>query len=87
MRSMTLHLRLHLLLQTLCDELNLETKTDSTATLRTLSDQTAVTEGSTDFELESLSTGEKFPLENAFVMPYFNDDENVLPHAVDTAGL
>ena len=52
-----------------------------------MSDQTAVTKGSTNFELESLSTGEKFPIENAFVVPYFNDDENVFPHAVDTAGI
>ena len=76
-----------LISQTLCDELNLETKTDSTATLRTLGDQTPVTKGRTNFELESLSTGEKFPMENAFVVPYFKDNENVLPHAVDTAGL
>jgi len=26
-------------------------------------------------------------IENAFVVPKFNDDENVLPHAVDTTGL
>ena len=76
-----------LISQTLCDELNLEIETDSTATLRTLGDQTAVTKGRTNFELESLSTGEKFPIENAFVVPYFNDDGNVLPHVVDTAGL
>ena len=76
-----------LISQTLCDELNLETETDSIATLCTLGDQTAVTKGRSNFELESLSTGEKFPIENAFVVPYFNDDENVLPHAVDTTGL
>ena len=69
-------------LQTLSDELNLETKTDSTATLRSLGDQTAVTKGRTNFELESLSPGEKFPIENAFVVHYFNDDENVLLHAI-----
>ena len=50
-----------LITQTLCEKLKLETETDSTATLRTLGDQTAVTKGRTNFELKSLSTGEKFP--------------------------
>ena len=76
-----------LISQTLSDGLTLETKTDSTTTLRTLHDQTAVTKGRNNFELESLSTGEKFPIENAFVVPYFNGDENVLRHAIDNAGL
>ena len=51
-----------LISQTLCDELNLETKADSTATLRTLGDQTTVTKGRTNFKLESFSTGEKLPI-------------------------
>ena len=52
-----------------------------------MSDQTAVTKGSTDFELNSLPTGEKFSINKVFVVPYFNDDENVLPDVVDTARL
>ena len=73
--------------QILCDELNLETKTNSAATLYTLSDQNAVTKGRTYFELKFLSTIEKFPIENAFFVLYFNDHKNVLPRAVDITGL
>ena len=39
------------------------------------------------FELKFLSTIEKFPIENAFFVLYFNDRENVLPHAVDITGV
>ena len=40
-----------------------------------------------NFELESLTTGERFDVENALVMPKLVDDECVLPHSVDTSGL
>ena len=71
-----------LISRTLCYELNVETKTDSTLTLRTLSDQTAVTKGRTDFEL-----WRKVFHTECLCCALFNDDENVLPHAVNTAGL
>ena len=60
---------------------------DPIVTIKTLSDQTAITEGRTDFNLESLSTGEDFSVKNALVVPNFSDDESVLPHSVDVAGL
>ena len=71
-----------LISRTLCYELNVETKTDSTVTLRTLSDQTAVTKGRTVIEL-----WRKVFHTKCLCCALFNDDENVLPHAVDTAGL
>ena len=40
-----------------------------------------------NFELESLTTGERFDVENALVVPELVDDECVLPHSVDTSGL
>ena len=69
------------------NELDLKTMSDPTVTIKTLSDQTAITEGRTDFCLESLSTGEEFSVKNALVVPNFSDDESVLPHSVDIAGL
>ena len=69
------------------DELDLDTIRDPTVTIKTLSDQTAITEGRTDFSLESLATGKRFCVKNALVVPDFSDDESVLPHSVDVSGL
>ena len=69
------------------DELDLETVKDPSVTIKTLSDHTAITEGRTDFSLESLYTGEEFSVKNALVVSNFTDDESVLPHSVDVAGL
>ena len=60
---------------------------DPTVTIKTLSDQTAITEGRTDFSLESLYTGDEFSFKNALIVPNFTDDESILPHSVDVAGL
>ena len=43
--------------------------------------------GVVNFELESLTIGERFDVENALVVPELVDDECVLPHRVDTSGL
>ena len=40
-----------------------------------------------NFDLESLSTGKQFRINNASVVPQFSADENILPHAVDVSGL
>ena len=69
------------------NELDLETICDSSVSIKTLSDQTAITTGRTNFNLESLSTGEDFFVKNALIVPNFCDDESVLPHSVDVAGL
>ena len=68
------------------NELDLETVNDPTVTIKTLSDQTAINEGRTDFSLESLYTGEEFSVKRALVVPKFTDDEIFLLHSVDVAG-
>ena len=65
-------------------ELGLATKTDHVTTIRTLAEQTMRSDGLTSFEMESLSNEESFTIKNALVVPDFIDDENVLPHAVNT---
>ena len=62
------------------NELDLETVSDTTITFKTVSGQTPITEGQTDFSLELLSTEEKFSVKNAFVMLNFSDDESVLSY-------
>ena len=71
------------------NELNFETVSDPTVTIKTLSDQTSITKaGQNHFcSLESLSTGEEFSFKNVLVVPNFNDDESVFPHSVDIEGL
>ena len=43
--------------------------------------------GLLNFEIESLSNKETFAIKNALVVLDFIDDENVLPHAVNTQKL
>ena len=70
--------------KSLRDELGLATKTDHAITIRTLAEQTMHSGGLTNFEIESLSNKETFAIKNALVVPDFINDENVLPHAVNT---
>ena len=56
-------------------------------TLRTHADKTVPIKGRANFDLESLSMGEQFKINNALVVPPISDDENILPHAVDISGL
>ena len=76
-----------LISKSLRDELRLATKTDHSITIRTLAEQTMHSGGLTNFEIESLSNKETFAIKNALVVPDFIDDENVLPHAVNTQKL
>ena len=76
-----------LISDSLKNKLGLKIKTDHSVTLRTLADKTVPIEGRANFNLESLSTGEQFKINNALVVPQFSDDENILPHAVDVSGL
>ena len=71
----------------LIKELGLETVPDPTITLRTLVDQKVASGGPTNFKLESLFNGEQFAINDALVVPQFNDDKNTLPHAEDTSAL
>ena len=56
-------------------------------TIRTLANQRVITEGRTDFNLQSLIKGEEFAIKDAIVVPEFLDDNATLPHAVDTSSL
>ena len=69
------------------NELDLEAICDSSVTIKTLSDQTAITTGRTNFSLKSLTSGEDFFVKDALIVPNFCDDESVLPHSVDLSGL
>ena len=60
---------------------------DPAITVRTLADQTATCLGRTDFTLQSLDNGDKFAIVGVLVVPYFSDDENIIPHAVDVTKL
>ena len=79
--------RATLISKSLRDELGLATKTDHAITIRTLAEQTMRSGGLTNFEIKSLSNKETFAIKNALVVPDFIDDENVLPHAVNTQKL
>ena len=64
-------------------ELGLE-QTDNLNTVRTLVENTVRRNGCTNFDLQSLNSGDKFTIRNSVVILKFVDDENTLPHWVDT---
>ena len=68
-------------------ELGLNTAPDPTVTIHTLADQRVITDGRTDFNLQSLINGEEIAIKDAIVVPEFLDDQAALPHAVDTNSL
>ena len=76
-----------LISKSLKDEFVLATKTDHAITICTLAEQTMRSGGLTNVEIESLSNKETFAIKNALVVPDFIDDENALPHAVNTQKL
>ena len=76
-----------LISKSLRDELGLSTDHDQATAIRTLAEQTISSHGTTEFQVESLSTGEAFKITNALVVPDFTDDANILPHFVNTTGL
>ena len=87
MRIMILRPRQRLISKSLRDELALTTDHDQATAIRTLAEQTTTSYGTTEFQVESLSTGEAFKITNTLVVPDFPDDANNLPHFVNTAGL
>ena len=74
-------------MESLKDELVLATKTDHAVATRTLPEQTMRSDGFTNFEIELLSNKETFAIKNALAVLDFVNDENVLPHAVNTQKL
>ena len=73
--------------KSLIDKLGLVASKRSEIHIRTLANEFTPCRGVVNFEFESLTTGERFDVENALVVPEFVDDECVLPHSVDTSGL
>ena len=69
------------------DELGLVASKRSQIHIRTLANKFTPCRGVVNFELELLTTGERFDVGNALVVPEFVEDECVLPHSVDTSGL
>ena len=76
-----------LILKALKDELGLQDVPDPAITVPILADRTATCMGRTDFTLQCLDNGDKFAIFGALVVPYFSDDENILPRAVDVTRL
>ena len=73
--------------ESLMDELGLVASKRSEIHIRTLANEFTPCRGVVNFELESLTTSERFYVENALVVPELVDDECVLPYSVDTSGL
>ena len=65
----------------------LAAKTNHALATRALAKQTMPSDGFTNFEIELLSNKKTFSIKNALVVLDFVDDENVLPHAVNTQKL
>ena len=76
-----------LISENLKNELGLESIPDPSVMIRTLADGTVPSGGCTDFEIESLYTGEDFDIKDALLVPQFSNDEDTLPHAVDITTL
>ena len=76
-----------LISENLRDELKLTLKTNSCTSIRTIAEISVSCKNLTDFDIESISSGERFNVKNALVIRNFIDDENTLPHKVDTSKL
>ena len=71
----------------LCSELGLKRNVDSVKSIRTFGEGTMSCKGLTNFDLESLSSGENFAIKDALVVPEFVDNEDTLPHRINTSDL
>ena len=76
-----------LIFEKLCKELNLKRNADVSTSIRTLGEGTTKCKGHSDFELISLLSNEKFMIKRALIVSNFVDDENSLPHRVNTSSL
>ena len=68
------------------DLLQSKRNTNTSTLIRTFADNTLRCNDQTDFKIESLYSGEKFTIKK-LVVKNFVDDENTLPHRVDTSHL
>ena len=76
-----------LISKSLRDEFGLATDHDQVTAIRTLAEHTTSSHETTEFQVESLSTGEAFKITNALVVPDFTADTNILPHFANITGL
>ena len=76
-----------LILTALKEELGLESIPDPLVIIRALADGKVANGGRIDFRLESLYSGERYHISNAFVEPEFFDEKGAIPHAVDITTL
>ena len=76
-----------LISEQLKNELGLNVNTNRKIRIRTLAEQTSKSSGCTSFKLQSLATDEVFAVNNALVVPNFEEDEKTLPHAVNVKNL
>ena len=76
-----------LIFDNLCTELGLKRNVDSVKSIRIFGEGTMSCKGLTNFNHESLSSGENFAIKDTLVVPEFVDNEDTLPHRVDTLDL
>ena len=76
-----------LISEQLKNELGLNVNTNRKGRILTLAEQKSKSSGCTSFKLQSFATDEVFAVNNAFVVPNFEEDEKILPHAVNVKNL
>ena len=86
MRSWTLP-QATLISERLCNELGLKHNVNASTAIRTLGDFTTKCNGHSDFDLASLADGKTYGIKGALIVSNFEDDENTLPHCMDTSKL
>ena len=60
---------------------------NASTAIRTLGDFTTEYNGHSDFDLTSLADGKTYGIKGALIVTNFKDDENTLPHCIDTSKL
>ena len=77
-----------LISERLCNELGLKRNVNASTAIRTLVIYfTTKCNGHSDFDLTSLADGKTYGIKGALIVSNFEDDENTLPHRIDTSKL
>ena len=71
----------------LCNKFRLKRNVNAFTTIHTLGDFTTKRNGHSDFDLTSLADGKTYGIKGALIVSNFEDDENTLPHSIDTSKL
>ena len=69
----------------MCSELGLKCNVKASTAIRTLGDFSTKCNGHSDFDLTSLANGKTYGIKGALIVYNFEDDENTLPHRIDTS--